>query len=149
MLNLPVYDYYTSPSHSDYEFESKGPKGIINKVARFNKLGINLYNFGFGDLDEVTGEISDFITSNNGDADKVLATVANIIYEFTGVNEVAAIFIQGTTKARTRWYQMNINKYWEKIEPVFEILGYRNGSWEHFRKSTNYEAFLGSRKGAS
>ncbi len=146
MLNLPTYEYSTNPSHFDYEFESVGPKGIIKKVARFDEIGLNLYSFGFGDLDEATGELSDTITSNNGDAEKVLGTVAHIIYEFTGLFHGAAIFIQGSDAVRTRWYQMNIGSHWEQIEPVFEIFGYRNGKWEPFKKETNYEAFIGRRK---
>lgn len=147
MLNLPSYDFYTNPSRFDYEFMSLGPKGVIRKVARFDQMGTNIYNFGFGDLDEKTGEISDSITTNNGDRDVVLATVANIIYDFTEHFPEAAVFIKGTDPARTRLYQLGINKYWEQIEPVFEVLGHREGRWQPFERGKNYEAFLGRRKG--
>jgi len=147
MLNLPSYDFYTNRSRFDYEFQSLGPKGIIKKVARFDNIGTNIYNFGFGDVDEITGDISDNITSNNGDRDVVLATVAKIIYDFTGHFPEAAIFIQGTDAARTRLYQQGINKFWEQIEPVFEIQGHREGKWHPFERGKNYEAFLGRRKG--
>ena len=65
-----------------------------------------------GDLDEETGDISDTTISNNGDGDKVLRTVAAIIYHFTSAYMSASVFIQGTNAARTRRYQMGINKYW-------------------------------------
>lgn len=147
MLNLPSYDFQTNRSRYDYEFLSLGPRGVIRKVARFDSLGTNIYNFGFGDLDEETGEISDLITSNNGDRDVVLATVANIIYDFTNHFPEAAILIKGSDAARTRLYQLGINKYWEQIEPVFDIQAYRDGKWYPFEKGKNYEAFLGRRKG--
>lgn len=146
MLILERYSFQTNPSFFDYEFESVGPKGTIKKVARFSPIQKGLYNFGFGDLDEKTGEISDTIVSNNGDGEKILATVAHIIYYFTGIYQEAAIFIKGTNAARTRWYQMGISKNWEQIEPVFEIIGYREAKWEPFRKGNNYEAFIGRRK---
>lgn len=101
MFSEDKYIYTTNSSYLDYEFESSGPKGVIKKVARFNKIGENLYNFRFGDLNESTGEINDTITSNNDDGDKILITVASIIYDFTSVYLEAAVFIQGTTASRT------------------------------------------------
>ena len=144
MLNLDKYLYKTNPSYLDYEFDSVGPKGIIKKVARFIEIGTNLYSFGFGDLNEKTGEINDTIVSNN--EDKVLATVASIIYDFANIYTKAAVFIQGSTAARTRRYQMGINKYWEQISPIFEIFGQKDDTWELFRTGENYNVFLGRRK---
>ncbi len=83
MIEGEKYIYKTNTSFLDYEFESIGPKGVIKKIARFNLLENNIYNFGFGDLNHVTGEISDTVISNNNDGDKVLITVANIISDLT------------------------------------------------------------------
>ena len=127
------YKYNTNSSFLDFEFESIGPKGVIKKVARFSEMGNNIYNFGFGDLNETSGEISDTVVSNNSDGDKVLATVASIIYDFTNIYAGAAVFIQGMTLARTRRYQMGINKSWTQISPIFEVLGLKNEKWEQFR----------------
>jgi hypothetical protein len=146
MFSEDKYIYRTNSSFLDYEFESTGPKGIIKKVARFSGIGVNVYNFGFGDLNEATGEISDTIVSNNGDGDKVLITVASIIYDFTSIYAGAAVFIQGSTASRTRRYQMGINKYWIQIGAVFEVFGLKNDKWEQFRPGENYHAFLGRRK---
>jgi hypothetical protein len=146
MLNLEKYPYNTNKSLLDYEFESLGPKGIIKKVARFTEIGTNIYNFGFGDLDPITGEIDDSVASGNNDGDKILSTVANIIYDFTSVFPKAAVVIKGTTNSRTRRYQMGINKYWDQISQIFEVFGLKKNQWEHFRKGGNYEAFLGRRK---
>ena len=55
-------------------------------------------------------------------------------------------FIQGSTAARTRRYQMGINKYWEQISPIFEIFGQKDDTWELFRTGENYNVFLGRRK---
>src|SRR5690242_13227911 len=146
MLNLPSYSFYSTNSHFDFEFLSIGPNGIIRKVAHFRHRTDNIYNFGFGDLDETTGAISDTIISNNGNRDAVLVTIANIIYEFTSLFPDAVIYIIGSSAPRTRLYQQGINKFWEQIDSCFEIVGYKNGKWLPFEKDKNYEAFMGVRK---
>lgn len=146
MFNEDRYSYSSSSTFFDYEFESIGVKGIIKKVARFSEIGTNVYNFGFGDLNEITGEITDTVVSNNGDDDKILLTVAHIIYLFTSVYPNAAVVIRGTSASRTRRYQMGINKYWVQIDPIFEVFGLKDNKWAPFRKGVNYAAFLGRRK---
>jgi hypothetical protein len=148
-MKLERYPYYSDPSFIDFEFESVGRKGSIRKIARFHLINANLYSFGFGDLDETTGKINDIVVSNNGDGDKILATVAKIIHDFTFVFQDAAIFIEGSTPVRTRWYQMNINAYWADIGQLFDIYGSLSGEWEPFKSGVNYEAFLGKRKANS
>lgn len=140
------YTYTTNSSCLDFEFESIGPKGSIKKVARFSEIFTNVYNFGFGDLNAETGEISDSIVSNNGDIDKVLNTIASIIYAFTSTNVDAMVFVQGSTPIRTRLYQMNLNKYWPLINTLLEVFGLKSEKWEHFQPGENYSAILGRKK---
>ena len=145
-MKLDRYPYYADSSFFDFEFESEGPKGKIRKIARFIKIGQKLYSFGFGDLDAQTDDISDTVVSNNGDGVKVLATVAHIVHDFTSVFRDAAIYIEGSTPSRTRWYQMNIAAYLAEIDAAFEIYGFENGQWESFKKVINYKAFMGRRR---
>lgn len=146
MLNLSSYPYTANETFLDYEFESCGPKGTIKKVANFSQVGPSVFNFGFGDLDRKTGKINDTITSNNGDDEKILATLANIINEFTIMHPDFTILIQGSTPSRTRRYQMGIGKYWEKISATFDIFGLTNDEWQPFARGQNYTAFFGKRK---
>jgi hypothetical protein len=117
-MKLDRYPYYADSSFFDFEFESEGSKGKIRKIARFIKIGQNLYSFG----------------------------VAHIVHDFTSVFSDAAIYIEGSTPSRTRWYQMNIAAYLAEIDAAFEIYGFENGQWESFKKGINYKAFMGRRR---
>jgi len=118
MFGLDKYQYAADKTFMVYHFISNGPKGPIQKIAKFNLIGENLYNFGFGDLDPTTGNISDIVVSDNRDVDVIMGTVGAIIFDFTNLFPDAMISIQGTNRARTRLYQMNINKHWHGIEPI-------------------------------
>jgi hypothetical protein len=82
MFGLDKYQYTADKTFMAYHFISNGPQGAIRKIAKFSLIGENLYNFGFGDLDPVTGDISDTVISDNKDVDIVMGTVGSIIYDF-------------------------------------------------------------------
>jgi hypothetical protein len=73
MFGLEKYNYRTGKDFMVYIFESNGPKGPIQKVAKFNEIGNLIYNFGFGDYNPVTDGISDTSVSNNSDTDIIMA----------------------------------------------------------------------------
>ncbi|MFP5042287.1 DUF6934 family protein [Parasediminibacterium sp. JCM 36343] len=143
---MDKYDYIVNTNFTDYAFQSQGPNGTIEKIARFSLIDIGLYNFGFGDYNPLTGKVTDTITSNNKDVDKIMGTVGSIIFDFTTVYYNAEILVQGTTPARTRLYQAQIGKHWESINIIFEVMGFKEGKWTYFEKGVNYEAFTGWRK---
>ncbi|TWV99273.1 DUF6934 family protein [Chitinophaga pinensis] len=147
MFGLDKYHYTSDTSFMAYHFISNGPQGAIQKIAKFNLIGKQVYNFGFGDFDIESGDISDTVVSDNKDVDIIMGTVGAIIYDFTNVFPDSLIVIQGTSNARTRLYQMNLNKYWERIEPLFKVYGLmEDDQWAPFKRGINYQAFLGERK---
>lgn len=148
-MNQPYYTYYNSGNFLDYEFYSDGPRGKIKKVVRFtprNAGGVTYFNLGFGDWNETKKRIDDRAISNNQDRDKILATVALMVLEFTEHFPDVWVYAQGTTSSRTRLYQMGISKYWKDIKPLLHVYGYVAGQWQPFRKSVTYEAFIVHRK---
>lgn len=145
-MHLPFYPYKTNENYLDYEFISSGPKGHIKKVVRFSKIRKNIYNLGFGDLDEETGDISDIVVTNNSDSYKVLATVAATVNDFTIKYHGSWIIAQGSTPSRTRLYRMGISNNWPEISRNFDIFGLSNNEWEPFEPNRDYEAFLIRRK---
>ncbi len=82
-MKLDKYQLKSGQELLSYEFISEGPKGLIGKRIQFTLVNRNnVYNLAFGDKNAVTGEIDDLEISNNGDSEKVLATVVSALYAF-------------------------------------------------------------------
>lgn len=145
-MDLSWYPYEANEDFTEYEFTSIGRKGNIIKRVTFRSIYRDRYNIGFGDVDMVTDKMDDMIITNNGDSRMVMATVANIVYEFTSKNENATVLAVGHTAPRNRLYRMGISNHWQMINAQFEVLGFYDSGWEYFEKEKNYEAFLISRR---
>lgn len=133
---------------SIYQFFSEGPNGLIKKIIQFQIIDIeaNLYNLAFGDWDDLTQRIDDLVVSNNRDKQKVLATVAFAVMDFMRNHPDAVIFAQGSTKVRTRVYQIGVSLFLKEITDSYKIMGYVDMEWELFTEGVNYETFLLSNK---
>jgi hypothetical protein len=130
-----------------YRFTSEGPQGIVEKLIIFQATHIkHVFNLAFGDINPKTGEIDDLIVTNNGDGEKVLITVATAAFEFTEKYKNCFIYLEGSTKSRTRLYQMGITKYWKEISKDFDVLVEVKGDWVKFEANLKCEAFLVNRK---
>ena len=55
---------------------------------------------------------------------------------------MAYIFFEGSTKSRTRLYQIAINQYYDTFSKYLELFGLTNGNPEPFQKNKSYESFL-------
>ena len=142
-MGIERYDLISSENLTTFEFISDGTKGKIDKIIQFSSTNYhNVYNLGFGDKDVITGEIDDKVVSNNGDSEKVLGTVVESLYIFTDRNPEALIYATGSTKTRTRLYQIGITKFIEKVKADFVIYGQIEKEWHFFEKDINYDAFL-------
>ena len=146
-MKLPKYSLKSGEKLTTFEFISEGPRGQIVKIVQFKQTNLkNVYNLAFGDKDQNTGEIDDTVISNNEDSEKVLATVVATVYALTDKYPDAFVYATGSTKARTRLYRMGISKFLTEIKHDFEILGERNDKWEIFKKNSDYDGFLVTRK---
>ena len=148
-MDLERYEYLTIRTYKEYEFYSEGPKGRIRKAVRFRLMpakGGLCYNLNFGDWNEETESVNHYSVTNNGDAEKVLATVAAIVLNFMTIFPEAWVYAEGSSMARTRRYQMGINKLWHEIEKIADVYGATGNAWEPFQKNITYYAFLITRK---
>jgi hypothetical protein len=146
-MKLDRYELKADDQFTTFDFLSEGPKGKIEKIIQFSLVNQNnLYNLAFGDRDYLTGEIDDKIVTDNGDIEKILATVVAAVYAFCDKVPEAWIYATGSTAARTRLYRMGITKYYDIVESDFEIFGQTQSEWERFEKGKDYEAFVVQRK---
>lgn len=146
-MKLPRYELKAEKSLMVFEFISEVTKGQIPKLIKYSETNLkDMYNLAFGDKNPATGEIDDKVVSNNGDSEKVLATVVATVYAFSDKYEDAWIFATGSTKAGTRLYRMGITRYIDEIKVNFEVYGLRENEWEPFEKEVTYDAFLVRRK---
>jgi hypothetical protein len=57
---------------------------LYQSLYKFSETNLkDLYNLAFGDKNLDTGDLNDLAISNNGDSEKVLATVVAAVYAFT------------------------------------------------------------------
>jgi hypothetical protein len=148
-MNLERYDYERKRTYKEYFFYSEGPKGSILKVVRFILVygyPASYYNIIMGDWNKELNDIDDLSVTNNWDAEKVLATIAAIILDFTGIFSNAKVHVTGSTSSRTRRYQIGVNKFYHEIEKLFYVYGRIGEQWTPFQKNTNYDAFFIVRK---
>ena len=146
-MKLDRYELKSDELFTTFDFLSEGPKGKIEKVVQFTLIyKENLYNLAFGDRDYLTGQIDDKVVTDNGDSEKVLASVVAAIYSFCDKVPNALVYATGSTAARTRLYKMGINKYYDIVKEDFLIFGQTESEWETYEKGKNYEAFVVQRK---
>jgi hypothetical protein len=123
---------YQTTNESDglkYFFDSVG-KVVVGKVVHYQlfssdiviELGLppqmEVFNLAFGDRIAETDDFSDQITSNNGDMEMVLATVADTTFSFWEKYPQANLFLTGSSIVRTYLYQKKIERYWDEINEV-------------------------------
>ena len=147
-MNKERYIVSIDANSEIYEFSSIGRNGKIAKIIQYSPIDADrhFFNLGFGDKDLLTGKIDDLSVSNNGDTQKILATVAATVVHFTGCYPAVWVFAAGSTPARTRLYRIGITKYLKEINHQFEIEGLTNEGWQSFEVGVNYNAFLVKRK---
>lgn len=142
-MDIERYEIQSSIKSRYFEFISSGINGNIVKVVKYTPLknDTNVFNLGFGDKNTETGDLDDKVITNNGDTDKVLATVAFTIYDFFEEFPDAIVYLSGVTPSRTRLYQINISKFFDYISDDFEVLGELEEGFERFKKDINYLGF--------
>lgn len=134
----------------EFKFISNGPKGNIQKIVQFVETNDPaIYNLAFGDL-LPNGRIDDHVKNDNEDRNKILATVAATVYEFTAKYPEKLVFFTGSTAERTRLYRMALSNNLEELSEDFEIYGVDISGEDYlaepFQKGKGYFGFLIQRK---
>lgn len=146
-MHLQQYELRAGRTFTTFEFVSEGRNGRIIKVVQFQRMDYpNVYNLVFGDKNSTEGYIDDLAVTDNGDSEKVLATVVAAIYLFADQHPGSWIYATGSTDARTRLYRMGINKYFDSVQNDFNVMGEHESEWEWYEKGKDYQAFAVQKK---
>lgn len=146
-MDEPRYEFDKIEDKLIFEFDSVSEEKTIKKLIEYKLIveRISLYNLAL--LDVLSdGTISDLSVSNDKDMPLVLTTVFQSIVYFYLKKPEAKIYVEGSTIARTRLYQMAISKYLYELEQKFNISGYINKRIATFEKGKNYDSFIISLK---
>ncbi|SDF79660.1 hypothetical protein SAMN04487996_112220 [Dyadobacter soli] len=144
-MNTPWYDYLPDSSGRMFYFSSSGDKKI-DKVLFFNYLhDPEVFEIVLGNL-RTDGSVDVDGTGDQRDAAAVLSTVAKCIAFFLSDHPDAEIFIEGSTPARTRLYQMAIVRELKDLGQYFDIYGFTGNCQEIFQSGRNYRSFIISLK---
>ncbi len=146
-MRLDRYELKAGQNFTTFEFLSEGTRGEIYKIIQFQKMNLpNLYNLAFGDRNKDTGQFDDKVVTDNGDSEKVLATVVSAIYAFVDIYPEAWVYATGSSSSRTRLYRMGINKYFNVVKTDFVTMGEIRNEWEEYVVGREYQAFAVKRK---
>jgi len=132
--------------YSRFEFVSEGRHGSLVKIVSFDEIRTNIFNLSLGTI-LPNGEI-DFVTiTNNGDRNKILATIAAIVGVFLQKHPGKSVYITGSDERRTLLYQRAINYGYHYLNQKFYIYGDIStdspaSKFEEFSKIKNYQGFL-------
>jgi hypothetical protein len=149
-MKLERYELAAGKNLTTFEFLSEGRKGRIVKIIQFQQMNLeNLYNLAFGDKNAETGLLDDLVVTDNGDSEKVLATVVSALYAFTDRYPDAWIYATGSTNSRTRLYRMGINKYYDIVMTDFDIMGESQNEWEVYQFGKDYQVFAVHKKNSN
>jgi len=146
-MKYEVYkDIGVTDDFSLFEFFSKGKNGAILKRVTFTRTEDGrIYNLAFGDVDE-TDDLDDYVVTDNGDRNKVLATVAFIVEAYTRRFPDRWIIFRGSTQERLRLYRMAVGLHLEELSVLYEIWALGDAGIVEFCKNMKINAFLIRRK---
>ena len=145
-MKINKYALKSESSFTVFEFISEGPKGAVHKLIHFQKTNEpGLYNLAFGDRNH-EGDIDDLAKTNNGDSEKVLATVVAALYAFFSKYPDAQVYATGSTISRTRLYRRGITKFYAEMVIDFQVFGQIGNEFHLFETGKDYSGFLAQRK---
>ena len=129
-MELEKYVLESDDEQEIFDFYSQGPKGNILKRVAYVPTSIpDVWQLVMGDYDVDKDEIDFLNVTNNNDREKVLATVGVTLYSFFSKKSDVMVYAKGSTKSRTRLYQIGINKMYEDLKKDFEIFGELDGKF--------------------
>jgi hypothetical protein len=104
-----------------------------------------VFQLVFGNL-VAEDDIDDVSVNNNGDRNKILATVANVVNKYTKRYPDRWIYFTGSSRSRSRLYRMAIGLNLEELSLTFDIYAITANRIVPFCKNMEVTEFLVRRK---
>lgn len=140
-MTQSFYPFTSSVEALRFDFMSEGPR-TIRKAVIYQKLPRpGAYNLVLVDIDE-HNQLDDFSVSDNGDRDKVLATVVQTLFNFFDQHPHASVSFTGSTPARTRLYQAAIARELDRASERLDVYGLVDSQPEPFERNKAYAGFV-------
>jgi hypothetical protein len=143
-MDKPFYEFTILEDAFRFEFSSSGRKNIEKAIIIQNTDVPNFYSLMLTDI-QSDGSIDVLSESNNGDMEKIMATVIQSILVFLAYHSNANIAFAGSTPSRTRLYNIILSKEFEKFGN-FNIFGLKGNDFVPFVRNHLYEGFVISKK---
>lgn len=143
-MNLERYEIDCDSLNLEYSFFSIGKNGDVKKVARFSESNVKgIYQFSFGDWNEKTGTINENVKTNNLDANKVINTIAYILYDFVNRFPQCLVRVSGSSRSRTRFFLIWLIKNRIEVNKCFIVFGCKmSEQWERYKTNGRYGALI-------
>jgi hypothetical protein len=74
-MQYEAYPFVYNKENTRFKFQSKGRRGVFEKVVFITPISDEMYNLALVDYNAATDEYSDQTITDNGDMPQVLATV--------------------------------------------------------------------------
>ncbi len=143
--------YFDIESTTDYHlftFISQGKHGSLTKLVSFDAIDDQgkIFNLALGTITS-DGQIDFTTTTNNGDRNKVLATVAEIVRIFLDNNTEKSVYLTGSDERRTVLYHRAIAYAYIELIQSFNIYGQtspeiEDKNFDPFDSTITYYGFL-------
>ena len=142
-MNQERYEFQATKNSSWFEFYSVSTQKTVKKIVIYSPFpnAPDLYNLTLADSFP-NGSISDTNVTDNGDMEKVLATVIQTAIRFFAQNPGKRIYVEGSTPARTRLYGAVLARELTLIQKTFEVYRLLNNNLLPFVKNRRYAAFV-------
>lgn len=144
-MTHPFYDFTVYDEAHRFEFDSIGKK-VIPKVIVLSSTDLpRIYSLTLANL-LADGSLDDTTVSDNGDMEKILATVFQCMAAFLDDHPTSIVAFAGSSESRTRLYQIAIARELEEASNRFNIWGLTQDVIEPFQRSKAYDGFMVSLK---
>lgn len=140
-MDRPFYDFQIGAQARSFSFISEGPRTVAKQVIYAETTLPDFFNLALADI-ETDGSPNFYSVRNNGDLERIMATVAQTLLVFFRSHPRAKVAFTGSTPARTRLYQIILAREMEAVAADFVLSGVKENTLEDFRPNRDYDGFV-------